>query len=328
MKIYAYSVRPDEEADFNRIALETGADIFMTNEIHSIENSKNTKGYDAITILGYGNVNSELLDIYKENGIKFISTRTIGYNHIDVKYANKIGIKVCNANYAPNGVADFTVMMMLMCIRNFKKAMWRGKVNDFSLRGLQGREMKDLTIGIIGTGKIGLQVLKNLSGFGSKLLAYDIIENSDAKKMATYVNLDTLLQSSDVISLHMPLLSSTYHIIDADAIDKMKKGVVIVNCARGELCNLSALVAGIESEKIGALGLDTIEGEENIMHKDRRLDTIANRDLFYLHQFGNVIWSQHMAFYTDVAVSSMVECGIYGIFEMQKTGTCATEIVE
>ena len=126
----------------------------------------------------------------------------------------------------------------------------------------------------------------------------------------------------------MPLFDSTYHIIDADTIAKMKDGVILINCARGGLTDINALVDGIESEKIGALGMDTVEGEEGIVHEDRRTDIISNRNWFYLHQFRNVIMTQHMAFYTREAVESMVRCGVEGIVQMEKTGSCPTMLTK
>lgn len=324
MKIYAFEVREDEKKAFEQIAAQCGVEVTLSSEVPSLENANVVKGYDGVTTLGMGKLNRELLGIYHENGVRFLSTRTIGYNHIDLAAAKKLGISVCNATYAPNGVADFTVMMILMCLRQYKQAMWRGQVNDFSLQGLQGRDMSSLTIGIMGTGRIGVQVLKNLSGFGCRLLAYDIHKNPEAEKLAEYVDQDTIYKECDVISLHMPLFDSTYHIIDEKTIAKMKDGVILINCARGGLTDINALVDGIESEKIGALGMDTVEGEEGIVHEDRRTDIISNRNWFYLHQFRNVIMTQHMAFYTKEAVESMVRCGVEGIVQMEKTGNYRT----
>lgn len=328
MKIYAFEVREDEKAAFEKISAKCGVEVTLSSEVPSLENADLVKGYDGVSILGMGKLDEALLSRYHEAGVRFLSTRTIGYNHIDLVAAKKLGISVCNAAYPPNGVADFTVMMILMCLRQYKQALWRGQVNDFSLQGLQGRDMNELTIGVMGTGRIGLQVLKNLSGFGCRLLAYDVHENPEAKKFATYVDQETIYRECDVISLHMPLFDSTYHIINAETIAKMKDGVILVNCARGELTDINALVDGIESEKIGALGMDTAEGEEGIVHEDRRTDIISNRNWFYLHQFRNVIMTQHMAFYTKEAVDSMVCCGVEGIVQMEKTGTCPTMLTK
>lgn len=324
MKLIAFEVRPDEINYFDELREKYALELMTTTEIPSLDNADKAQDCIGVTMLGQGNIDRVLLAKYYELGVRYISTRTIGFNHIDLEAAKEIGIKVCNANYAPNGVADFTVMMILMCLRNFKQAFWRSYVNDFSLSGLMGNNMNAITIGVMGTGRIGYQVIKNLSGFGCRILAYDVYQNEAVKQYAEYVTLDELYAQSDVITLHMPLLPSTHHIIDSAALAKMKNGIILVNCARGELTDVKALVDGIETEKIGALGMDTVEGEQGIIHKDRREDIIANRDWFYLHQFRNVIMTQHMAFYTAQAVASMVYCGIEGIITMHETGSCPT----
>ena len=326
MKIMVYETRQDEQAELDRQSRELGVELTVTPEVPTMDNAGLAEGCLGVSILGQGRIDAALLDTWRAMGVEYLSTRTVGYDHIDLAHAKAVGIRVCNASYAPNGVADFTVMLLLMCLRHYKQAMWRGQVNDFSLQGLQGRELKDLTVGIIGTGKIGAQVVRNLSGFGCRIIAFDKHENPAVNHMVTYVDFETLLAQADVISLHMPLLDSNRHIIDRMAIAKMKDGVVIINCSRGELADIEALVEGIESEKIGALGMDTCEGDEGIIHEDHRTDILPNRNWFYLHQFRNVIMTQHMAFYTDAAVTSMVRCGIRGIWEMAQGERCETEL--
>lgn len=326
MKIFAYEVREDERESFEKMRREWKVELGMSEAVPSPETALLAEGCGGVTILGQGTIDGELLKIWREAGVRFLSTRTMGYNHIDLEAAQREKIQVCNANYPPTGVADFTVMLMLMCLRNYKPAMWRGQVNDFSLRGLQGREMKDMTVGIMGTGRIGCAVMKNLSGFGCRLLAYDLYENEKVKELAEYVDLDTFYRECDIISLHMPLLESTYHLVNKESLQKMKDGVIIINCARGELADMDSMIEGIESGKIGALGLDVVEGEEGITHVDHRTDILSNRDMAYLRQFKNVVMTQHMAFYTDAAVESMVRCGVEGLVTMKETGTCPTEL--
>jgi D-lactate dehydrogenase len=326
MKIMVYEARPDELPALRSQENALGVELRITEKVPSLETAALAEDHEGVSILGQGNIDSALLDAWYRLGVRYLSTRTVGYNHIDLTHAKKLGFRVCNASYAPNGVADFTVMLMLMCLRNYKQAMWRGQVNDFSLSGLQGREMKDLTVGIVGSGKIGAQVIRNLSGFGCRILCYDLRRNPAVESLVEYVDFDTLLSRSDMISLHMPLLDSNYHMIDRETIAKMKDGVILINCARGELMDIEALIEGIETEKIGALGMDTSEGEEGIIHEDHRVDILSNRNWFYLHQFRNVVMTQHMAFYTNAAVDSMVECGIRGIWEMAQGGDCATEL--
>ena len=324
MKIAAFEVRPDEKTSFARWAKAYNVEVKEYSEIPSLENADLVAGCEGITFLGQGKINRELLAEYKKLGVKCVSTRTIGSDHIDLEAARELGILVCNANYAPDSVADFTIMMMLMCLRQYKQAFWRGYVNDFSLAGLEGRNLSAMTVGVMGTGRIGHRVIQDLQGFGCRILAYDVYQNAEVAKLAEYVDLDTLYKESDIITLHMPLLPSTHHMINQESIAKMKKGVILVNCARGGLTDTEALIDGIESMQIGALGMDTAEGEEGIIHCDRRSDIIANRNWFYLHQFRNVIMTQHMAFYTEQAVDSMVQCGIEGIVKMAEEGTYPT----
>ena len=220
MKILIYETREDELEAIHKLGKELPIEIQTTSEIPSMENVSMAEGCDGISILGQGRIDGPFLEALAKHNVHYISTRTIGYNHIDLEYAEKLGIHVCNASYAPNGVADFTIMMMLMCLRQYKQALWRGQVNDFSLAGLMGREMKDLTVGVMGTGRIGAQVIRELSGFGCRILAYDVRKNPAVTPPAIYVDLDTLYAESDIITLHMPLFDSTREIINRESIRK------------------------------------------------------------------------------------------------------------
>lgn len=326
MKICAYEVREDEKKDFARMAEKLQVEIELHDEVPGPDTAALAEGCEGVTMLGMGKINKELLDMWKSMGVQCISTRTIGYNHIDTDYAKEIGMQVCNAAYPPSGVAEFTLMLMLMCLRNYKQSLWRGQVNDFALQGLQGKEIGSMTVGVIGTGKIGAQVIKYLTGFGCRILAYDMYPNAALKDVVEYVELDELFAKADMITLHTPLLDSTYHLVNAETIAKMKDGVVLINCARGELMDTTSLIEGIESGKIGALGLDVVEGERGIAHEDHRIDILSNQQMAYLRQFRNVTMTPHMAFYTDVAVSHMVECGVAGLVEMLQNSDYFTKI--
>lgn len=203
MKITVYEARPDEMDELKRLRETLGIELLITSEVPSLDNAELARGSAGVTILGQGKINKELLSRYKEMGIMKITTRTIGMDHIDLEAAKELGITVKNANYPPNGVADFAVMLILLCLRQYKQALWRGMVNDFSLPGLMGQDMNSLTVGVMGTGRIGCQVLKNLSGFGCRLLAYDVYQNDTAGSLAKYVDLETFYRECDVITLHM-----------------------------------------------------------------------------------------------------------------------------
>jgi D-lactate dehydrogenase len=326
MKVYVFNVRADEMPYYQMLREERGVDIELHPEDLSEEIISTLDRGTGISVLGMMNYDEKIMKALQKQGIFYLSTRTVGYNHIDLETAKACGIHVCHAAYAPNGVADYTIMMMLLCLRKYKQTLWRSQVNDFGLDDLMGREVKDLTVGVMGTGNIGATVIRELSGFGCKILAYDKYENPAVKGMATYMPLEEIYRQCDVITLHMPLFPETKHIINSESIAKMKKGVILINCARGELMNIESLIEGIENEHIGALGVDCLEREEDVVHKDRRDDIFSNREMAYLRQFKNVVHTQHMAFYTDAAVKSMVECGVLGVLQMANGEKCPTQL--
>ena len=276
MKITAYEVRPDEKDYLLAAAQQEQIEITLVQGPMTQDKRR----------------------------IRVVATRTIGYDHIDMNAAKSNGVHVCNGYYDPDGVAEYTVMLILMSLRNYKQALFRGNANDYSLGGLIGRELRNLTVGIIGTGKIGQKVAQNLQGFGCRILAYSRRQNADPALGIEYCSLEELYAKSDMI--------------DKKAIDQMKDGVILINCARGELMRVDDIIEGIETRKIGALGLDVIEHEEGIYHMDRRSDILANRNMAYLRQFPNVTMTQHIAFYTEEAVKSMAESGIVNVVKCLK----------
>lgn len=312
MRVTVYNCREfDEKELFIKYGKELGIDTVLCNGAPDMENLSLAEGSDCVNILT-SRMTDELLKGLKERGVRYLVTRTIGYDHIDMEAAARHGITVANAPYGPYGVADYTVMLILMSIRKMKRIMERTNIQDYSLQGIQGRELKDLTVGVIGTGRIGRTVIGNLSGFGCKLLAYDIYENEEVKRQADYVTLAQLWEQADVITLHAPLTDDNYHMIGKDSIAQMKDGVIIVNTARGGLIDSEALIDGIEAGKIGAAGLDVVENEFGLYYYDRKSDVLDNRELAILRSFPNVTVSHHMAFYTDECVETVVRDSLMG----------------
>ncbi len=313
MKILACSVADYEKEAFAHYEKEFGLNITYTSEELNPANKHIAKGYDAITFLGHSVLDKEVLTQLKEDGVQVLAARTIGYNNIDIDYAKSLGFHVSNARYDPYNVADFTVMLMLMMVRKAKISICRALVNDFSLDSMQGREMRNMCIGIIGTGRIGTLTIQNLYGFGCRILAHDKVENETVKRMAEYVDLDTIYQECDIISLHMPLTDDNYHIINQDSIRKMKDGVILINTARGALIDSEDLIAALESGKVGGAGMDSVEGEEGIAHVCVGTKIVDKRTLLYLKQFPNVILTQHYGFFTKEACNDMVKCALLSI---------------
>lgn len=326
MKIIAYAVRPDELKAFETVSKALDLEVQMVQESLSLNNVEKTKGYEAVAFLGNCDLSAPVVKKLAENGVKYLASRSAGFNNVDMIAVKEQGLKFSNATYSPHCVADFAVMLILMSIRNMKMISRKTNVHDYSLRGIQGKEMHNLTFGVIGTGRIGQVTARNLSGFGGKILGYDLYESDDIKDVLTYVDLDTLLKESDVITLHAPLFDSTHHIINKENLAKTKEGVVIVNCARGELVDTKALIEGLESGHIGAAGLDVLEGELGIFHTDNSLNRLSNHDLAILESFNNVTVTPHAAFYTDQAVFDMVEVGLKSLVSFMKEDESPWEI--
>ena len=312
MKILAYSHRKDETEYFKKFSSKYNVEIILSDSAPDMDTAELSRGIDYISIITTP-VNEELLKKFKDCGVKFISTRTIGYDHIDLDSAEKLGIHVGNATYSPNSVADYAIMMMLMAVRKMKLIMDRSSSQDFSLGMVQGRELPNLTVGVIGTGRIGETVIKHLSGFGCRIIAHDIYEKESVKKYAEYRDLDYVLQNSHIITLHMPATEDNYHLINKKTISEMKDNVFIINTGRGSLINTDDFIEGIESGKIAGATLDVIENETGLYYNDLKGQVLNNRQLAVLKSFPNVIVTPHTAFYTDQAVSDMVENSIKSI---------------
>lgn len=313
MKIFVYNMREfDELPLFEKYCSRYSISFSYTTEAPSPDNYYLAYGYDGISIITTSTPAS-MIDAMKANGVRVISTRTIGYDHIDTAYAAQVGMGVCNLTYSPETVADYTIMMMLIACRKLPYIMRLSAQNNFSLPGKLGRNIGSCTVGVIGTGRIGECLIQHLHGFGCHILANDVFEKESVKQFAEYTSLEKLLKESDIITLHAPALDETYHMIDSKAISQMKDGVIIVNCARGALIDTEALIKGLESGHIGFAALDVIENEFGLYYNDLSSTGLDNRDITALRSFDNVFFSPHMAFYTDDAVSDMVEGSVVGI---------------
>jgi D-specific alpha-keto acid dehydrogenase len=303
MRITVYGCAPDEAAVFREMAPRFGVVPTITEAAVCEANAELARGNRCVSIGHKTAVTNSTLLALSRVGVRYVSTRSIGYNHLDVNYAQSVGICVGNVAYSPDSVADFTLMLMLMAVRHAKSIIRRAHTHDYRLHDVRGRELRDLTVGVIGTGRIGTAVIDRLRGFGCRILAYDVRPTTSAH----YVSLDELLDQCDVVTLHTPLAPDTHHLLDRRRIERMKRGAVIVNTARGSLLDTEALVSALESGRLGGAALDVLEGEDGIFYADCRDKAIESTALLRLHQLPNVLISPHTAFYTDHALSDIVE---------------------
>lgn len=310
-----YNLREfDERPYFDQYAEKYGIRIVSTAESPTLENADLAKGCRFVNVITTP-IQRPLLERFHALGVRYLVTRTIGYDHIDTKAAQELGIQIANTPYGPDGVAEYTILLMLMCIRKMRSIQHRFEGQDYTLKGLLGKELSDMTVGVIGTGRIGTRLIQMLTGFGCKVLAYSPHPNETAAQHATYCSLETLLRDSDLITLHAPATDATWHMLDASAFSSMKDGVVLINTARGALMDTDALLANLQTGKIGALGLDVLENESALFYYDRREELLPNQDLYLLKSYPNVVITHHMAFYTQQCVETMVRDSLRGAAE-------------
>ena len=271
MKIFFYALREyDEKKYVEKFAEQYSFEYGFTSDYPSMDNVELAEGYDAISIIT-NPMYPEILNAFHKKGVKYISTRSIGYEHIDIKYAHSIGMRAAHVVYSPNSVANYAIMLMLMACRNMPWIMKKADCQDYSLKGKVGKELSTSTVGVIGTGNIGKTVVKHLSGFGCRILAYSCYEDEEVKKYAEYVSFDELLTNSDIITLHVPGNAENTHLID----------------------------------------------EAGLYYLNKETEKLDNDNMAVLKSFPNVILSPHMAFYTEQAVSDMVENSIKGILGLE-----------
>ena len=274
------------------------------------------KGYMAICAFVNDVINDKVIEILSENGVELITMRCAGYNNVSLKKAEEKQIPVVRVpEYSPYAVAEHAIALMMTLNRHTNRAYLRVRENNFSLNGLIGFDMHGKTTGIIGTGRIGLVAAKILKGFGCTVLAYDVYKNEKAAEEIgfTYVSLDELYEKSDIISLHVPLMKETYHLVDENSIAKMKDGVMIINTSRGPLIDTHALIEGQKSGKIKAAGLDVYEEEEKYFFEDLSNEVLLDDQLARLLSFNNVLVTSHQAFFTEEALKNITETTINNI---------------
>lgn len=308
--VTVYGCGPHEAALIGEMAPSLGVVPTITEAAVCEANVGLAAGNRCISI-GHGSrVADPTLRALAEAGVTYVSTRSSGHDHLSVTYAESLGIRVETVDYSPDGVADFAVLLVLAAVRQLKSVLGRAETHDFRLGSERGRELRDLTVGVVGTGRVGTAVIDRLHGFGCRVLAHDrnprTAAGTGAGKAAEYVSLDELLARSDVVTLHTPLTADTHHLLDRGRLQQMRHGAFVVNTGRGALLDTDALVAALETGRLGGAALDVLEGEEGIFYADRRHEPVDNSSLLRLQALPNALVTPHTAYYTDRALRDMV----------------------
>lgn len=318
-KILMTSVRPDEEkaihtfADQHNVEIITTPRAFIDDEVIAM-----TKGMDGLVIQQHAPVPENAYPVLKANGLKQISTRTAGVDTINIPLAHENGLKVTNVPaYSPRSVAEHAIMQIFRLLRKSYAFDHRVAANDYRWAGLQATEIHSATIGIIGVGRIGGTLAKLLKALDARVLGYDVHPRAEMEGIVEYVPKETLLQESDVVSLHVDLNETSKGLMTLADFQLMKPTAGLVNASRGPVVVTKDLVAALKDHQIAAAALDTVEGEEHIFNQDHRHDGLAAVPLVdELHAMDNVILTPHIAFFTNIAVQNMVEIALTDVLDI------------
>ena len=306
MKILFYDAKPYDIESFDKLIKNyDGISIdYLKTDI-----SKNTvrlaEGYEAVCVFVASDVNAEIIDELSKRGVKLILLRCAGFNNVDIQRAKERGITVLRVpNYSPEAIAEHALALAFAVNRHIHKAYIKVRENNFSLMGLTGMNLCGKVAGIVGTGKIGAAMCRACHGIGMDVLAFDKFENPSLG-FVRYTGLDELLRKSDLISLHCPLTEETYHMIDLEAIEKMKDGVLLINTSRGALISTEDLIKGIRRHKFSGVGLDVYEEEQENVFENREDDILNTSVTARLLSFPNVIVTSHQGFLTHEALEKI-----------------------
>ena len=324
IKIAFFDTKPYDKKKFEEYGDDAGISFkFLESKLNE-DTVYLAKECEAVCAFVNDTVTARVIDILVSQEIKLLALRCSGYNNVDLSYAKGKLTVVHVPAYSPHAVAEHAMAMLLTSIRRIHKAYIRTRDFNFSLNGMTGFELHGKTVGVIGTGRIGRAFIDICRGFGMKVMAYD--KFPDHESGIAYVSLDRLFGESDVISFHCPLTSETYHLLNADTVKKLKKGVVIINTSRGALIDAEALLDGIKSRVVGATCLDVYEEESDIFFEDFSGHIPSDDTLARLIFMPNVIITSHQAFLTEEALDSIADITVKNIVEFFQTGSCKNQI--
>ncbi|KAG0010400.1 hypothetical protein BGZ81_002789 [Podila clonocystis] len=333
LKVAVFSAQPYDKRFLNQINQDHFQSLHVELVYHvsplSMESAPLATRCDAVCVFVNDCVDEPVLRLLSEQGIRGVFLRCAGFNNVDLKAAEKLGIFVARVPaYSPEAVAEFAVALMLTLNRRTHRAYNRVREGNFNLSSLLGFNMHRKTVGIVGIGRIGLAVARILKGFGCYLLAYDPYEMEEFKALGSYVNLRDLLQQSDIVTLHCPLMDSTKHLINRDSLKSLKKGAMLINTSRGGIIDTDAIIDALKSGQIGALGLDVYEKEAGLFFIDHSLEIIQDDVIQRLLTFPNVLVTGHQAFLTEEALTEIAETTFQNLQHFVDGTECKNALVD
>lgn len=319
MRIAVFSSKPYDRTFLDRANQSHAHELVYLAPRLTAETVALAQGFDGVCAFVNDRLDADVLQTLHAGGVRLVALRSAGFNNVDLPAAERLGITVARVPaYSPHAVAEHAVALLLSLNRMTFRAYNRVREGNFSLDGLLGFDLYGKTVGVVGTGTIGLIFAQIMRGFGCRVLAYDPFPSAQAQGVVEYVTLDQLFAASDVVSLHCPLTPETDHLIDADAIARMKDGVVLINTGRGRVVDTRAVIEGLKSGKIGRLGLDVYEEEEQLFFQDLSQTMIGDDTFMRLTTFPNVLITGHQAFFTGEALTNIAETTLANITAFER----------
>lgn len=308
MKATIYSAQDYEIPAFKKNN-QSKYELQFFKEALNLGNAEKITDSEAVCCFVTDQLDRAVLERLKQKGVKLVALRSAGFDHVDLQAAKELGLVVVRVPaYSPHAVAEFAIGLMLSVIRKIPRAHQRVQQHNFSLAGQLGFNLYGKTVGIVGTGHIGTVTAKILTGFDCKIIAHDPVRNKTCEALGVkYVELEDLLQQSDVISLHCPLNEKTKYLINENSIALMKDGIVLINTARGGLIKTLAVIDALHAEKIGALAIDVYEYEKGLFFQDHSSEIILDEQFNRLQAFPNVLITGHQAFFSKEAVENIIK---------------------
>lgn len=329
MKVRVYGAKEEEIAYSESLRLGYPLELAYAKEVLGPDTVDLTRGYDAVWIVTACKITEAVARRLQENGVKYVVTRSAGYDHMDLAAMKQYSLRGANVPfYSPWAISEHAILTALSLLRLAKKQQKKIAAGDYTLAGVQGKELHTMTAGVVGTGRIGYETISYLKGFHCQVLASDPYENERTARIAQYVPLEELLAQADIVFLHCPMTADNYHLLNADTIGKMKDGVYVVNNARGGLIDHAAMLEALKGGKVAGFGFDVYENETAFLRKKdvkpEQLDPVFAE----LLSMDNVIYTAHTGFYTDKAIESMIQVTMDNLGQYAKDGCCKNELVK
>jgi D-lactate dehydrogenase len=330
MKVAFFDTKSFERKAFAPLLKDQPLDINFLEMKLNDQTAQFAQGCQAVCAFVNDKLNAACLKELHRQGVRMVALRSAGFNHVDLKAAKELGIEVGRVpGYSPYAVAEYTLGMLLTLNRKIHKSYCRVREFNFSLDGLVGFDLHGKTVGVIGTGKIGSLFARSMQVLGCQVLAYDKFPDDELKKIGVrYTDLEEIYRTSDVISLHVPLMPETKHLINQAALAMMKDNVYLINTGRGGLIDTRALIQGLKAHKLGGVALDVYEEEEEFFFQDLSEQGLTDDVLARLLTFPNVLVSSHQAFLTHEALNNIAQTTIENLVEFSSSGRVTTNKVE